>query len=653
MSRNVDRLTPTQSIAPLIDITEGKSFVVHKGAKTIRYYVLPATSGSGKAYIDGGTGNNGTTTFNLFFPSKDTIIDRNVYLRTKVTHVLKTNNTSNVVLLRDGQDASNSFPVTNMIKTCTVDFDNNGVQLNVNKVHKHLVHYYYDQEDLYKSSSLTPSLLDNSLYFNQVGSNNNVLAFNKDTSYDSVPPRGAFPIQSLTGGLVGATANTYTLTQTYVETLPMSPLLLKSGIFDEEGLTNISNLKISITWESGKTSFEKAFCHNIITYTTNTFNGSTINPITLTIQNTANNDQRVVLDDYYSNIDSVELIIGMVSVQDTMIVPPIVNYEYTQLSYIENIASAVPPNTNASTVSGTSISSSNIQLSQIPHWVQFQVNLPENSTYNIGAVDQAGAAYPVPAYSVPNAYFCINGIDLTIGNQSGILATATPQQLYNMNVKNGLSFKTYADSCYNGVFIKAYPTINATPAYVPPTYDLPSGSPLRLRIGEDIQLNDPLMAPGLSMNLNFQATLKVVNSYKVNVSPTITIIFGYEGVATFDRARGVFFNTSVLTKEDVLDTTKEVDWADVQPDSFGGSFLGKLKKLAKRTGRQVSHLAQAAPGYVQKGIDLAERAAPYAERAAEVAAMSGLGYGKGGCAGAALVGGKTLSRKQMAKRLAY
>lgn len=649
MSRNITALTPTQSIAPLIDITEGKSFVVHKGAKTIRYFVLPATSGGNFS-----GGNNGTTTFNVFLPSKETILDRNIYLRAKVTHYAKSANTDDTTgLFVDNKDAPRPFPITSLIKTATIDFDNNGVQLNVNKVHKHLANYYYDQEDLISSSSSTPSLLDNQFYY-YGGGNNNVLAFNKDTSYDSVPPRGAFGVLSMVNSHNG-TNKISSLTQSYLETLPISPLLLKNDMNDEEGLTNISNIKISLTFESGQTSFIKAFSHDILTITTNTINGTTLNPETLRFINTTNNANNRVLQEYYTNIDSIELIIGMVTVQDTMIVPPIVNYEYTQISYTETSDTAeVPPYLLLSTNTKTTIQSNNIQLSQIPHWVQMQAHLPESLTYDIGAEASAAgdvttfAAAPLPAYSLPDSYFPILGIDMTVGNQSGILATASQQQLFNMNIKNGLSFRTFTESGLGSSVMLLTYGVNGSG-----TYERPIGAPLRLRFGEDIPLNDPLMAPGLSMNLNFQVDLKVINNFKVAKKPVITLIFGYEGVATFDRARGVFFNTSVLTKEDVLDTTKEVDWSDVQPSSYGGSFLGKLKKLAKRTGRTISHVAQAAPGYVQKGIELAEKAAPYAERAAEIAAMSGLGYGNGGCCGNALVGGRTLSRKQMQKRLAY
>jgi hypothetical protein len=301
------------------------------------------------------------------------------------------------------------------------------------------------------------------------------------------------------------------------------------------------------------------------------------------------------------------------------------------------------------------ITLNNIQLSQVPRWVMFCVfNDCNDSCYQLS---DGTTNVDVPYYGQTSTYCPITNCNITVGNETGILSTASSKNLYQMNVKNGLKNVSWQTSGMHGLLLPSVSTMDNTNTTATFGWLSPIGCPLKLMFGEDIQINDPLLAPGVSSNINFSATLEVCCPYtttSATIPVTVQTIFCYDGVCTISRDQGgVYFSTSVIDKQDVIESSNSViDGSMLDARTYGdGSFMKKLKKFTRSVARNL-------PQYIDKGLDYAKKGVEFAEqhkgdiaKAAATTAMLAAGNG-GVLVGGRLVGGaQTMSRGQLRKRV--
>ena len=205
--------------------------------------------------------------------------------------------------------------------------------------------------------------------------------------------------------------------------------------------------------------------------------------------------------------------------------------------------------------------------------------------------------------------FCvINQLSINFNNASGLLASATPNQLWTMAVEAG-SNQTYSEfigltNSYNG------PTSRQGTAL--------SGSLVMLDFGKHIQL-PTYYAPGSLGNFVINITLSVGNQGSVEIaSPEIVLVTMNSGIFETSRGQSSVF-TGILTKEAVLQANDQESYtgSDYNRMIGGGGSGGGAWDSIKTLASKVAPLAKA-------GLSMLDN--KYAKGA--VGALDALGYGK-------------------------
>ena len=238
------------------------------------------------------------------------------------------------------------------------------------------------------------------------------------------------------------------------------------------------------------------------------------------------------------------------------------------------------------------LNSSNIQLNGIPDKLLIFVRK------NMGNLDCRES----------DKYLTIKGIRINFNNQAGLLASQSPQQLYQNSVLSGLhmSWEQFSGlttsvagrpaafgntsepySAYTGVGATFTSVYNTAGAAVPSTFSpgikyIPTtGSVLTLNFAEVIQLTDEYYAPGSLGTFNLQIILDVVNNHGETWpanSYEMIIIPMNSGVFVNERGTSSTF-LSLLTKQDVLDSLNQTPYTNFEVNRLvgGASFGDKVR----------------------------------------------------------------------------
>jgi len=314
------------------------------------------------------------------------------------------------------------------------------------------------------------------------------------------------------------------------------------------------------------------------------------------------------------------------------------------------------------------IQSQNYNLSQVPHAVLLAVVPQKNGK----VFELLGGKTDLPVNSLPDIYFPITGVNIKLGNRSGILSNAPSATLFEMNRQNGLAFCNYPNSGMAVVSTTNNNTVNPGVMFQLNTFTetvgttpssflcLPGqGCPLLLRFGKDIPLDDASLSAGVACNTNITFNLQVNSPYLTgNSTAELVVIFLYDGVFTISASAGSSFNVGLLSREDVIASDKNrIDFGELQgaPGSggmlggvmVGGSFLSKLKKMGRSSWNVIKN--PKVQNYLRKGLNLAADLDIPGASAVNTAinTLEGNGmYRKGG-----MLGGNVLSATEIRRRL--
>jgi hypothetical protein len=213
------------------------------------------------------------------------------------------------------------------------------------------------------------------------------------------------------------------------------------------------------------------------------------------------------------------------------------------------------------------LTASNVQLNQIPDLIVINVRKPMAS---LDANDS-------------NSFFKINGISINLNNQSGLLSSATPYDLWRMSVRNG-STQSWLE--FNAI---------ASGNVVAGTGDLisTSGSLLIIDPVYDLSLPD-YISSGSSGQYNLQFSINVANQYAEAISPEIVTICCNSGVIVTNQGATQTY-TGLLTKSMVLDAKGQKGMSSAMNERLvGGKILNRgLRKsirdfVASKVGGVVS-----------------------------------------------------------------
>jgi hypothetical protein len=492
-----------------------------------------------------------TITYNIQVPSMSTLIDRNVLQQATVTLRITCADVPEGDKCMDygNTDSLQAFPLNSLITTQTATINNTSVTTNLQDILAPLLRMC-DNETLERYNSLTPSMPDKfwKNYANATGTNSNPLAALNEAGFDvDYMPRGAYPVSMvcthyITGG--GTDDSFYStdeddtwvilLTFTVVEPiLGLSPFAHTCSNSDA-AFMGLNNLSLTFNLDNA--------CKRVFSSATGYINGMTVN-----------------------SVAGAQILLNFLSLQPE---------QYSKLQarnvlpyldinrYIYNQNVVLPASPEAGPIRGpTSFTFSNIQLNQIPELMILLVRKPMAQQN----------------WDDSSSFYTINGISVNFNNCSGILSSASQQQLFLMSMKNGSSESFYEfmghaqdnNSAFN----------EGQPVYIPTL-----GSMLVLNPSVDFGL--PSMLSGSSGGqYNFQATLQISNQTATDVTPEIVLICVNSGLFVTESGTSMI-HTGILTSQQVLETKNQPAHMDT---SFYKRIIGGAMHNIQSLGHMISH----------------------------------------------------------------
>jgi len=505
------------------DITSDIDFAVKSGASQTTYQRFPATSSSNSSLI-----------FSVQVPSENVVIGRDVLITTGLSFTMTAGNSAGagnpgavpvgVSAFNYGvTDALQAFPMASLMTTATASINNTTVSVNLQDVLPSMLRLNNSRE-LYRFNSSTPSLPDQAYarYEQGVGANNNALAGYSNASYDiDQVPRGSHPASitiTRTDGAGGASDNSPIAVNdndTWViefETVVAEPLFLSPFIFgdpeyNQQGLLGINNMNFTFNID--------ATCKRLF---------STSNPYirTIGLGTAANPNGFIGVTPIGTQVQpsSPALLFKFLSTQpsdliETKNVVPYMDFP----RYLTSSANT----TSIAAQGSATLTSSNLQINQIPDLFIINVRKPMNSQ----TIQDA------------SAFMTINNVSINLNNQSGLLSSASAYDLWRMSVKNG-STQSWAE--FGGLAQQSNSTIGIG-SFVDTT-----GSLLIIDPAYDLSLPDYITSGSLG-NYNFQFQVGVSNTLQAtgSITPEICVIAVNSGIMTDQQGVSAIY-TGILTK---------------------------------------------------------------------------------------------------------
>jgi hypothetical protein len=536
----------------IADITDKEVFGVQSGASQSTYQQFQAVSAS-----------NSSIVFNVQIPSENIVIDRHLLLQTTLNFTVQINGTTQGAAgVPAGQqafqygltDSLQAFPLNSLFTTVQSTINNVSVSSNLQDILP-MITRMNDNRMLSRYNSLTPSYVDNQwgLYSNAVLTNSNPLAAYNNNGYDEdFEPRGAYPLESITishynavtatndtSPISAGTADTWTISIAVQLTEPFLALspFINCRPNQEAGLLGVNNMSFVLNVDSQ--------CKRLFSTANSQVNGagnglsSFITSITLGTATQPNAFQ------------STKLLFNFLSLQPE---------QYSKLStknvvpYLDYPRYLSISNNNTAIAAGASVTltSQSIQLNQIPDLIMISVRLPM-STQN---------------WAYTSSFLTINSISINFNNASGLISTATQQDLYNMSFRNGSQQSFYEFQGVAGINNNA----NGTQVPVPTI-----GSLLVLNPSLDFSLPSYLSASSLGQ-YQFQFNINVTNQFPYAITPEIVTITMNSGLFALQQGTAQIF-TGILTKQQVLQTKEQNPVAHLESSEYQRLVGGKASNL--------------------------------------------------------------------------
>jgi hypothetical protein len=539
------------------NITDKLSYSVFKGGQNITPYPYNAISQSPSSI-----------TFNLQIPSETTVLSRRVMW--SGTNTLKIDFPAGsvpagVIPINYGlTDSLAPFPNHQCCSTQSVTLNNNTVSMQTIDVLNMLLRFNDDRE-LMRLNGLCPNMYDTyGDYADAVGSNNNPLGDYRKVADNDLQPRGAFPLNWISGDANGttpqpvSTGNAMTVYVNYTSTEPLllPPFIWQNCETNNQGIYGIANINVLF---------------NLMSAPTRVFRSA--NPYM--------EQATVTLFD----VQNHKLFVEQITPHPTDLMPsrnvcPYMVYNVFKTQYNGIIPSAFDVlangvyNLDMNDV-GIRLSSSNIQFNQIPDKVTIFVRKTLSSMTSLDA----------------DFYLPIRSISIQFNNSSGILSSCSVWDLYRMSVASG-SNQSFSE--FLGVANVANPTDPSRGGKLVPT----TGSILCLDFAKCIQIIDDYYAPGSLGTFQFQISVNVVNQFPPT-SPNslhnnweLVIVPVLSGLIAFERGTSSSY-TGLLTRADVLDVSSQEAYSGSEYRRMvGAGFLDTLRSVSGKVEPKVKHVKE-------------------------------------------------------------
>lgn len=524
------------------NITNKIGYGVFQGGANSTYYSYPATSST-----------NNQLVFNCPIPSLHTLIDRNALIT--ATYKIKLT-ISNVPLGQSAfdyglGDCFQAFPIHSSFLNMSLQINNTTTTINTQNTLQQLLKLI-EPRDIQRYNGMSPTMPD--LFFNNftdaIGSKADITGDYRASSYDNfLLPRGSHPldfievIHNINGGgvdanLISTDVNdewVITLQATFTEPLIISPFLFGSrNDYNNQALVSVETINLICNID---TSLKRFF----------TFNG--VNAIT------GVNDINVsIAFDETNPITNAKLLFNFLTIQeiDNEKIPirNIVNYVDYPV-FISNDLNVLNANNT------TTILSSVVKLNQIPDLFIISVRRPIEDT----------------TIKNTNSFLPIRNVSINFNNQTGLLSTATPMDLWRLSKINGstqnwLEFWGYA----NKMNMNQANDVNDLTEYTLST----NGSLLIINPIKDLS-QDYRYSNGSIGEFNFQIRVEVKNNTNDNFIPQLCIITANSGIIVNENGFSNCY-TGLLSKNLVLDANQI---KETIPSASYSRLTGGKKRISK------------------------------------------------------------------------
>jgi hypothetical protein len=536
----------------LADITTDLVYAVKSGANSTTYQPFVATSSS-----------NSVQVYNVQVPSENIVVGRDALISTPLQFRI---NISAVPVGQNaiswGQTASlQAFPLASIMNTASATINNSTTSCNLQDVLPQILRLNNNRE-LFRHNGMCPSLPDQEfgVYSDAFGANSSPLAGFANKSYDGdLAPRGAHPcfvqVDRYVNGVytdhsivsTDAVTNTWVVTVFTVSTEPifLSPFIYADPENNKQGMLGVNNMAFTFNINSS--------LNRLVSY-----GGPGVVPLAGGVQPGVGLDPdggKWLADDNLfrmtygvaSNLlnppsGGPSILLRLLSSQpsDRLATRNVVPY-FDLPRYLSsvNAGAAIAANTVAS------VTSQSIQLAQLPD-------------YFIIVARKSMATQTVKDTS---SFLTIRSISINLNNQSGLLSSASANDLWRLSTKNQ-SQQAFSEFCGKATVASAA----GASALVPTTGSLLVISPT------DLSLPDNL-APGSLGAFSMQFTAQVFNQFGVGVpNVELCVIACNSGIMVLNQGTTNIY-TGMLTR-DAVDRAKD-SRPVLMPDRMVGGMLNR------------------------------------------------------------------------------
>lgn len=527
-------------------VSDSIEYAVFKGGQNVVPSQQPSISSSSSSAVQ----------FNIQVPSEQTLVDRRVMLT--ATAQIQVTVPAGFTPVYGQNFALAAFPLHQLATTIQTTINNNSTSINIRDVLPAILKTN-DCAELLRQSSTTPVMPDvlKTYYLNSAstgtGMLNNILggyecsgpdynfrqngAFVGYGSYNAVAANATNVIVAQ----IGSTQN-YTITFTTCEPLICPPFSWNEPESNNSAIYGVQNMNIVVNLGPANR------CVRVIA-------------VGLTAGAVVSNFTNVTLN----SVSNASLFLNYITPHPSDLLPArnVVPYlEYPR--YFSSSSNPVPVN------GAVTVSSSTFNLNQIPDKLIIFARKPQN----------------LQTPSDSDYSFPISGVSINFNNNSGILSSATINDLFRYSVEAG---STQSFDEFSGVT-----NVGAGVNYGAATGNqliTTVGSYLMLDFGKHIQLTEDYYAPGSLGNFQIQFNLTLQGNYQTfdgttyesAISPEIVLVTVNSGIFVTERGQSSVY-TGILTKQDVLDASQStpLSQSNVQRVIGGGaSRRGKVLNVHK------------------------------------------------------------------------
>lgn len=544
MSLVIDKLTPVAVQDPRI-MQEPNIYPVLEGGRDVLYKQFTTTSVS-----------QSSINFSCPPPSQEVFVDRRVHfkcpVRLTLTATITGPNLATAFLLNPQQCCIRSYPLQKALDTVQMTINNQSMSINISDMLSAMEHFNIDRKLKAVDYSKCPTYgaCQSQVFSDLFLATRSPMSLYADGQDDLAPQ--AFPFTIVSQSNDGAGNCTSVLDFVSCEPLFLSPLFW--GAFDDDQAAFLGVRTFDLTLNFLNQGANRMLAIDRISagvnYGVSAWNASMSFSNFSPAFSYNDENQPVLLFQYITPQLDKAALLGNISQRE-------LHYPFFNIERF-------PTDSNSALAAGAQATqtSNNIQLNSIPSKMYIYVR-NSNSVMN---------ADPFQS----DTFAKINSVSVQWGNKNGVLASASPQQLYDLSCKNGCQMSWAAWSgakMNNGALAGAASGFGFAANQYSGTGSVLALDPLDLGL-------DALDAPGKIKQLMVQVTVNYTNVSSDSITPTLYFVAVSQGVFTIYNGQASAL-VGVLTSDDILNARKQtgklmLSYAEIRRVN-GGNFLSNIK----------------------------------------------------------------------------